>query len=172
MSWRGYRSGAAGNNWWKTRRAVDDDYVFSLSDAFRSGTVNHALWSAGGKQVFSPAKRYTEWFEWWVLAEGRIISSASHCAVWSEPILLSGLCQSLLKPCSFWPFVKDEFMLGKLMRWWDGSQRAGPRSVMRNYWLLNNQKKIQSVLKWIYLHVRLLKLRKRVWSLKQKFDIL
>lgn len=35
---------------------LDVDYMFSLSDGFKSGTVSHVLWSARGKQVFTPAK--------------------------------------------------------------------------------------------------------------------
>lgn len=83
-AWRGYRLRAAEKNWWQMRHIVDDDYMFSLSDGFKSGTVNRVLWSARGKQVFlsNQAQHQVIWLMSSASpAEGGLISETSCCAV-------------------------------------------------------------------------------------------
>lgn len=51
------------SGWWDAQLMM---ITFSLSDGFKSGTVNHVLRSDRGKQVFSLTKHNTRWFDWWV----------------------------------------------------------------------------------------------------------
>lgn len=47
----GWEQQGVTGGWWDP--TVDDDCVFSLSDGFKSGTVKHVLWGAGGEPALS-----------------------------------------------------------------------------------------------------------------------
>lgn len=100
---------------------LDVDYMFSLSDGFKSGTVSHVLWSARGKQVFTPAKHNIDltdelhfsslrWANQWDLLQSCLDAMEvflSLCDSSAESI--KATAPSLALYAHFSNIVKDEF---------------------------------------------------------------